>query len=115
MFQPFGINGGGNWIITSDKEGCIKVWDLRKWELSRVIYDSQKIHKGETYGGASANWEGGKKIDIFMDVQISSEGWVCAVTEPGYLYTWDPAKDWIMSRQPTRVKASSLTISRVLA
>ncbi|GMH72233.1 hypothetical protein TrRE_jg3326 [Triparma retinervis] len=114
MFQPYGINGGGNWIITSDEEGCIKVWDLRKWELSRVIYDSRKVHQGDSYG-SSGSWEGGSKVDLFKDVQISSEGWVCAVTEPGHLYTWDPSKNWVMSRQPTRVKATSLTISRVLA
>ena len=115
VFQPYGIGGGGNWIVTSDEEGCIKVWDLRKWELSRVIYDSRKVHgSGDSYG-SSGRWEGGNKVDLFKDVQISTEGWVCAVTEPGHLYSWDPSKNWEMNRQPTRVKATCLTISRVLA
>lgn len=51
MFEPHGLNGGGNWIITSDEEGRIKQYDLRKWEVSRVIYDSELVHRNDDYGG----------------------------------------------------------------
>ncbi|GMH63861.1 hypothetical protein TL16_g03818 [Triparma laevis f. inornata] len=115
MFEPHGLNGGGNWIITSDEEGRIKQYDLRKWEVSRVIYDSELVHRNDDYGGSKTSWEGGKKIDIFTDVQISTEGWVCAVTQSGHLYSWDPAREWNMCKQPTNIKASCLTIARIMA
>jgi len=110
MFEPHGINGGGNWIITSDREGRIKLYDLRKWELARVIYDSEKAHRG----GTTAKWEGGGKTDLFVDVQISTEGWVCAVTEPGVLYSWMPEREWEMAKQPTNVKATCLSVARIM-
>ena len=113
MFEPYGLNGGGNWIVTSDEEGCIKVWDLRKMDVSRILYDSAKVHENAAVGGSKSSWEGGSKIDIFKDVLISTEGWICAVTAPGLLYTWDPAKDWSMTKQPTSVNATSLTVSRI--
>ncbi|GMH85724.1 hypothetical protein TrVE_jg1697 [Triparma verrucosa] len=115
MFEPHGLNGGGNWIITSDEEGRIKQYDLRKWEVSRVIYDSELVHRNDDYGGSKTTWEGGKKIDIFTDVQISTEGWVCAATQSGHLYSWDPAREWNMCKQPTNIKATCLTIARIMA
>jgi WD40 repeat protein len=109
MFEPVGLNGGGNWIITSDETGKISVYDLRKWELSRVVYDSTVVRGRDK----TNSWEGGVRAEIFKDVQISTEGWVCAVTEPGHLYTWNPAENWEMTKQPTVVKATCLTTSRV--
>jgi hypothetical protein len=109
-FEPVGVSGGGNWVITSDETGRICVWDIRKWELSRVVFDSAK---NNSVKNPSNNWEGSGKADIFKDVCISTEGWVCAVTEPGFLYTWDPRDNWNMTKQPTQVKATSLTVSRV--
>jgi len=109
MFEPVGMNGGGNWIITSDETGLIAVYDIRKWERSRVIFDS----KQKSGGSKECQWEGSGKAEVFKDVQISTEGWVCAVTEPGFLYTWDPCRSWEMTKQPTMVKATSLTMSRI--
>ena len=111
IFEPAGLNGGGgNWIMTSDETGRICVYDLRKWELSRVVFDSKKANELKSSG---SSWEGQGKAEVFKDLQISTEGWVCAVTETGVLYTWDPSDDWRMTKQPTAVKATSLTTSRI--
>ena len=96
--------------MTSDETGKICVYDLRMWELSRVIFDSKMKNDARK---AVSSWEGSGKAEIFKDVQVSAEGWVCAVTEPGHLYTWDPCRDWEMTKQPTMIKATSLTTSRI--
>lgn len=111
VFQPVGYTGGGNWIITSDEEGKICTYDLRKWSMSRLVYDSNAEWKKG--GDGKTSWEGSRKIEPFKDVKISSEGWVVAVTEKGSLHTWDPSNSWAMSKEPTGVKATGLAIGRL--
>ena len=109
-FEPHGSHGGGNWIVTSDETGRICIYDLRKWSLSRVIYDSDAVNAKAANG---VRWEGSRKTEAFRDVSISDEGWVCAVTEPGFMYSWEPGKDWEMAKMPSNVKATSMSLSRI--
>jgi len=88
--------GSGTWISTVSDDGRVCIYDIRKWELARVLYDKSKNPRF-----ANNKWEGSNTIiDKFVDLKVSSEGWLAAVTEKGGLFTWDPMKEWEMMKQP---------------
>jgi WD40 repeat protein len=107
-FESHGTHGGGNWIVTSDETGRICMYDIRTWGLTRVLYDSNAANAAD-----ENRWEGSRKTEMFRDVRVSDEGWLCAVTEAGYLHSWDPARNFVMSKTPTHVKATCMGLSRI--
>ena len=52
-------------------------------------------------------WEGSDTVkDKFVDVKVSTEGWLAAVTSKGGVYTWDVANDWALGKQPAKAMSN---------
>ena len=73
----------------------------------RVLHERTK---SETTG----SWEGSNTLkDKFVDLKVSTEGWIAAATQKGSVFTWDPVRDFEMTRQPA-IKMTNVTCLDVL-